>query len=234
MRQTALIVDEDPVIRRGLASTLANAGIDSTQADNAASMWLRLEENPDIVILDINLPDIGGLELLRQLRGVSAIPVLIHAVAADENERIATLEYGADDFLTKPCNMRELVARSRGLLRRPPSRPPSSGGLPALQFGNWKLDRASRELRHNGGEQIALGGSAYALLTKFVEHPFELLSREQLSRVLKREYMPYDRIVDVHVSQIRRILGRQADGQSFIKTQRSLGYIFIATVNEAF
>ena len=99
-----------------------------------------------------------------------------------------------------------------------------------LRFGDWTLDTASRELTRPGEAAAALGVSGYALLLAFLEHPFETLSREHLSRVLKREYMPYDRIIDVHVSQIRRALGKQADGSSFIKTLRSQGYVFIADV----
>ena len=95
------------------------------------------------------------------------------------------------------------------------------------------LDTASRELSLAGSQATPLGVSGFALLVAFLEHPFEALSREQLSRVLKREYVPYDRIIDVHVSQIRRILGKQADGSHFIKTLRSQGYVFIAQVEVA-
>lgn len=232
MRHTALIVDPDPTVRHEVASALACAGIDSIQADDPAEMWLRLEDHPTLLILNINYPDNGRFALLQRLRSSYGIPILIHAHAASDEERITTLEQGADDFLAKPCNMRELVARSQGLLRRCPPPQQACIGLPALRFGQWTLDRAARELRHDDGGPKPLGGSAYRLLASFVERPFELRSREHLSHVLKREYMPYDRIVDVHVSQIRRILGRQADGRSFIKTQRSQGYIFIADVSE--
>lgn len=236
MAHTALIVEDDPGTRHVLGSTLATAGIDSIFAENGATMWKQLEKSPDIIILDLSLPDADGLELLRQLRQQSEIPVLIHSTRSDEIERIIGIEIGADDFLPKPCNMRELLARTRGLLRRSQSRnTPLHGKSDSrkLQFGNWVLDLASRELQHNSGTPASLGVSGFALLSAFLEHPFEPLSREQLSRVLKREYVPYDRIIDVHVSQIRRILGKQDDGSSFIKTLRSQGYVFIAPVNAA-
>lgn len=231
MRQTALIVEDDPGTRHVLNATLATAGIESIYATTGAAMWQQLDNAPDIVILDLSLPDCDGLELLRQLRQTSDIPVLIHSTRSDEIERIIGIEIGADDFLPKPCNMRELLARVRSLLRRVQrTMPVSRNDLRRFRFGEWTLDTASRELMRTGDTPASLGVSGYALLLAFLEHPFEPLSREHLSRVLKREYMPYDRIIDVHVSQIRRALGKQADGSSFIKTLRSQGYVFIADV----
>lgn len=230
MRQTALIVEDDPATRHVLGTTLSTAGIDTIFAEDGASMWRQLGEHPDVLILDLSLPDADGLELLRQLRQQSEIPVLIHSTRSDEIERIIGIEIGADDFLPKPCNMRELLARVRGLLRRCQRPVYARGDLRCLQFGDWRLDTAARELSRTDGQPTPLGVSAYALLTAFLEQPFEPLSREHLSRVLKREYVPYDRIIDVHVSQIRRILGKQPDGSSYIKTLRSQGYVFIAPV----
>ena len=231
MRQTALIVEDDPGTRHVLSSTLATAGIESIYAATGAAMWQQLDHVPDIVILDLSLPDGDGLELLRQLRQGSDVPVLIHSTRSDEIERIIGIEIGADDFLPKPCNMRELLARVRGLLRRTQrAANPARSDMRRLHFGDWTLDTASRELTRDGKPHTALGVSGYALLLAFLEHPYETLSREHLSRVLKREYMPYDRIIDVHVSQIRRALGKQADGSSFIKTLRSQGYVFVAEV----
>lgn len=231
MRQTALIVEDDPGTRHVLSATLSTAGIDSIFAENGAAMWRQLSENPDVIILDLSLPDSDGLELLRQLRQQSEIPVLIHSTRSNEIERIIGIEIGADDFLPKPCNLRELVARTRSLLRRTQGRQTASRvEARRIHFGHWTLDTASRELSDDTGKPAPLGVSAFALLSAFLEHPFEPLSRELLSRVLKREYIPYDRIIDVHVSQIRRTLGKQADGSSFIKTLRSQGYVFIAAV----
>lgn len=233
MRQTALIVEDDPGTRHVLSSTLATAGIDSIYAETGAAMWRRLDDKPDVIILDLSLPDADGLELLRQLRQHSEIPVLIHSARSDEIERIIGIEIGADDFLPKPCNMRELLARTRGLLRRSQRGTPARGELRRLHFGDWILDTASRELTRSDGQSTPLGVSGFALLATFLEHPFKPLSREILSSALKREYVPYDRIIDVHVSQIRRILGKQADGSGFIKTLRSQGYVFIAQVEAA-
>lgn len=234
MRQTALIVEDDPATRHVLSTALATAGIDSLFAASGAAMWVLLAENPAVVILDLGLPDADGFELLRRLREQSDVPVLIHSTRSAEIERIIGIEIGADDFLAKPCNMRELVARTRSLLRRAQGRATHSRGRPCgtLSFGSWTLDPATRALTDKDGQPVALGVSAYALLSCFLDKPFQPLSREVLSRALKREYTPYDRIIDVHVSQIRRLLGKQADGSSYIKTLRSQGYVFTATVEQ--
>lgn len=236
MRQTALIVEDDPVTRHILTTTLATAGIDCIIAETGAAMWSSLEKKPDVIVLDLSLPDADGMELLRQLRQKSEIPVIIHSNRSDEIERIIGIEIGADDYLPKPCNMRELLARVRALLRRSAPKtvsPTTSGKARRLRFGQWTLDTASRELIDSESKPAAIGVSGYALLLAFVEHPFEPMSREVLSRVLKREYVAYDRIIDVHVSQIRRILGSQPDGNAYIKTLRSQGYVFVASVEAA-
>lgn len=233
MTQTALIVEDDPGTRHVLGTTLATAGIESIFAENGAAMWRLLGQSPDVIILDLSLPDADGLELLRQLRQQSEVPVLIHSTRSDEIERIIGIEIGADDFLPKPCNMRELLARTRSLLRRSQLRSapaPLRPEMRRLRFAHWTLDTAARELLNGDGQPVSIGVSGFALLMAFLEHPFEPLSREKLSRVLKREYVPYDRIIDVHVSQIRRTLGKQADGSSFIKTLRSQGYVFVSSV----
>jgi len=236
MRQTALIVEDDPVTRHILTTTLATAGIDSIIAETGAAMWSSLEKKPDVIVLDLSLPDADGMELLRQLRQKSEIPVIIHSNRSDEIERIIGIEIGADDYLPKPCNMRELLARVRALLRRSAPKAtasPATNKARRLRFGQWTLDTASRELIDSDSKPAAIGVSGYALLLAFVEHPFEPMSREVLSRVLKREYVAYDRIIDVHVSQIRRILGSQPDGNAYIKTLRSQGYVFVASVEAA-
>ncbi|MFV0371124.1 MAG: response regulator [Azonexus sp.] len=236
MSHTALIVEDDPGTRHLLRETLASAGISSLIAETGAAMWRQLEHAPDVIILDLSLPDADGLELLRRLRQQSEIPVLIHSTRSDEIERIIGIEIGADDFLPKPCNMRELIARIRSLLRRSLQRNSSTGRtvLRPLNFGEWTLNGATRELIHRSGKTETLGVAAFALLNCLLERPFEPLSRDFLSRTaLRREYHPYDRIIDVHISHLRRLLGKQADGTPYIKTLRSQGYIFIVAVTPA-
>lgn len=232
MRPSSLIVEDDPVARELLRITLENAGIEVWMAESGAGMWKQLERQPDVVILDLCLPDADGLELLRQLRRTSDVPVLIHSMRSDDIERILGIEIGADDFLPKPCNLRELLARVRALLRRSRLQPASLPRSPSrsLRFGGWTLDRGTRTLTDPAGQPVELNGAAFSVLTLFLDHPQVPLSREQLARALRREYLPFDRTVDVHVSQLRKLLGSPLGGGKFIKTLRSQGYLFCVPV----
>lgn len=235
MRACALIVEDDPVTRELLRDTLASADIDSIMAESGAAMWRQLVHQPDMIILDLCLPDADGLELLRQLRRTSDIPVLIHSTRSDDIERILGIEIGADDFLPKPCNLRELLARVRGMLRRARVLPGHAVKAQArfLHFDGWTLDVGARSLRNSASQQFELGNSAYVLLTTFLEHAQVPLSREQLSRALRRDYLPFDRAIDVHVSQLRKLLGNTTSGVGYIKSLRSLGYVFSVPVEKA-
>ena len=232
VRACVLIVEDDPVSREMLRTTLAGADIDTIMAESGAAMWRQLARQPDLIILDLCLPDADGLELLRQLRRTSDLPVLIHSTRSDEIERILGIEIGADDFLPKPCNMRELLARVRALLRRSRVQPGhvSPHKVRYLRFDNWALDVGARTLTSPQDKQVELGNSAYALLKTFLEHAQVPMSREQLSRALRRDYLPYDRAVDVHVSQLRKLLGNTPAGDPFIKSLRSFGYVFLVQV----
>lgn len=232
MHQTALIVDDDPGMQRLLGDTLAAAGLASLFADDRATMKRLLASQPDLVILGLALPDAELRDLLCQPPWNPEIPLLIHTALSDASKQLIDDAIGIVDYLAKPGDSVELLARVRGLLRRRQAQPaplPCSE-MRRLHFGRWTLDMASRQLLGPDGHPAALGGSAYALLVAFLERPFEALSREQLSRALKREYAPYDRVVDVHVSQLRRILGQQDNGSGYIRTLRSEGYVFIAPV----
>lgn len=235
MRACALVVDDDPITRELLRVTLRSVDIDAIMAEDGSKMWRQLaRQQPDVIILDLSLPDADGLDLLRLLRRASDVPVLIHSTRSDDIERILGIEIGADDFLPKPCNMRELLARVRALLRRARLQPGHNANRQVrfLRFAGWALDVSACDLRNPDGQRVKLGSSAYTLLKAFLEHAQVPLSREQLSRLLRREYVPYDRAVDVHVSQLRKLLGNTADGGMFIKSQRSLGYVFSVPVEQ--
>lgn len=234
MRPCCLIVEDDPISRELLRDTLESAGIEVVMAENGASMWKYLEHRPDIIILDLCLPDSDGIELLRQLRRTSNVPVLIHSTRSDDIERILGIEIGADDFLPKPCNLRELLARVRALLRRARLHP-GMVDRPAeqwLMFEGWKLHVGSRTLLNPAGQSVTLNGAAFSILKLLLEHAQAPLSREQLARTLRREYLPYDRTVDVHISQLRKLLGTPESGGDFIKTVRSQGYLFCKNVEK--
>lgn len=231
VQKTALVVEHDYESSHILGQALATADINCIFAESAPGMWQELASNPDVLILDASLPNMDGLNVLRQVRKESDIPILIRSTRANEDERITGIEIGADDFLPKPCNPRELVARIKSLLRRTLVRKASPRPIsPQIRFGDWTLNRTLRELSNARGQRIALGGPSYVLLTEFLQHPFELLTRERLSPLLNRKYDREDRIIDIYISQIRRILGKQANGSSYIETQRAKDYVFTTPV----
>lgn len=177
-----------------------------------------------LVILDIMLPGMGGLEVLRELRKTSDLPVLMLTARGDDVDRIVGLELGADDYLAKPFNPRELLARIRAVLRRWKRK--SDGGLPLLAVGDLEVDPASRTVRLSGGK-ISLTTVEFAILEILMNAAGHLVTREALvMKALKRAYSPFDRSIDVHISNIRKKLGPYPDGTERINTLRGEGYLF--------
>jgi len=230
IRHSALIIEGDPSSRTILGSSFDAAGIDPIYARNSAEMWRQLANAPDVVILDLCQKDKMGLDLLRQIRLKSDIPVVIHSSDSSDIDRIIGIEMGADDYLPKPCNLRELIARTRRLIKRTQCFPRQDNDHRKLHFGQWTLDTLSQELSGTDGQRKLLSRYPFEILSAFLANPFEPLSRVFLSDVLKRSHQPCDRVVDVHISNMRRLLGKQADGSSFIKSWRSQGYMFVAEV----
>jgi len=228
MRHSALIIEGDASTRNNLGRSFYAAGISPIFARNGAEMWRQLASKPDVVILDLSLRDIDGLDLLRQLRLKSDIPVVIHSNKSTDIDRITGIEMGADDFLPKTCNVKELVARTARLIKRTQGFRRNHCERLLISFGQWTLDTMTQELSNRDGQQKTLSRYPFEILSAFVAHPFEPLSRSFLSDVLRRTYLPCDRVVDVHISNMRRLLGKQADGSTFIKAWRSLGYMFVA------
>lgn len=229
---TALIVGGEPDSRDSMRAALETIGIDCIQAESGAAMWHALAAvEPDLIILDFSLPDYDGLDLLHRLRVKSEIPVLIHTKRLADDLRIACLEEGADGFLGKPCHKRELLARSRNLLRFAQRYPLAPGNAQCFRFGDWTVNLNTRSLICDDGREGKVGVPAFALLRAFVAQPFRPLSRRELAKALGREYEPYDRNIDVHVSMLRRTLGSQPDGKTpYIKTLHAEGYMFVASV----
>lgn len=179
-----------------------------------------------LVVLDLMLPGMNGLEVLRKLRGESSIPVLILTARGDDVDRIVGLEIGADDYLPKPFNPRELLARIRAILRRVQAPSSGQGADEKIAVGDVELDPAARTVQR-AGEAVELTSVEFALLEALMRAAGQVVTREQLAQgVLGRRFMPFDRSIDMHVSKLRRKLGDPPGGGERIKTIRGVGYIF--------
>ncbi|MFB3916191.1 MAG: response regulator transcription factor [Terriglobales bacterium] len=179
-----------------------------------------------LIVLDVMLPGMSGLELLRKLRAQSQIPVLILTARGEDVDRIVGLEIGADDYLAKPFNPRELLARIRAILRRAQVPAPSSAPAHKIVVGDVELDPGARVVRRRG-ETVELTSVEFALLEMLLRSAGQVVTREQVAQdVLGRKFFPYDRSIDMHVSKLRKKLGEQMDGTERIKTIRGVGYIY--------
>jgi two-component system OmpR family response regulator len=228
-----LIVDDDREIRDLLGRFLRKHGyrVDSA-ADGRAMMRLLEAGRFDLIVLDLMLPGEDGLSLCRRLRVASQIPIIMLTAIGEETDRIVGLEMGADDYLPKPFNPRELLARVKAVLRR-------SGGARLAQedadevlvFEGWRLDRGTRELRSPDDVLVPLTAGEFDLLAAFVEHPRRVLSRDQLLDLTKgRSAAAFDRSVDVQLSRLRRKIEADPKEPTIIKTVRGGGYILACEV----
>jgi len=232
-----VIVDDDREIRELLAAYLEKNGMRATAVAGGRAMRNALEEDSvDLIILDLMLPGEDGLQLCRELRAGHwrAIPVLMLTALDEETERIIGLEMGADDYLTKPFAVRELLARVRAVLRRTRMLPPNmvqANAAPLLAFGDWQLDTMARHLIDAAGTMVALSGAEYRLLMAFLDHPQRVLNRDQLLNMTQgRDSDQFDRSIDLLVSRLRQRLQDDAREPRYIKTVRSEGYLFSASV----
>jgi len=230
-----LIVDDDKEIRDLLGRFLDKHGLRVTAAADGREMKKALEDRKiDLIVLDLMLPGDDGLTLCRNLRAASSVPIIMLTAMGEEMDRIVGLEMGADDYLAKPFNPRELLARIKAVLRRADDR--SSGRGPGaeetvFQFSGWRLNAGRRELTSPEGVMVALSGGEFELLFAFVGHPGRVLSRDQLLDLARgREAQPFDRSIDVQVSRLRRKIDDDPKNPRIIKTVRSGGYMFTATV----
>jgi two-component system OmpR family response regulator len=181
-------------------------------------------ERPALVVLDLMLPGEDGLTICRRLSASGRIPVVMLSALGEETDRIVGLELGADDYLPKPCNPRELLARVRAVLRRRQGSAPAFGGC--YQFAGWSFDTRRRELRSPGGVGMALSAGEFRLLSAFLERPLRVLTRDQLLDLARGpDAEVYDRAIDVQVSRLRKKLTGE-DGGDLIVTVRSEGYMF--------
>ena len=227
-----LVVDDHREIRESLAQFLRKNGRRATAVDSAEAARKAIKENRvDLVILDIMMPGEDGLQLCRHIRETNHIPVILLSARAEELDRIIGLEVGADDYVVKPFNPRELLARIRSILRRAGENAVREAPARALAFAGWSLDLGARHLVGADGVVVPISNGEFKLLRAFAENPFRVLSRDQLMDVLAgREAGPFDRSVDVMVHRLRRRLDDDAREPALIKTVRSEGYMLAAEV----
>jgi two-component system OmpR family response regulator len=233
-RQKILVVDDDLRLRDLLKRYLSEQGFAVDTAPDAAAMDRQLQRvRYDLMVLDLMLPGEDGLSLCRRVRAQSSIPIVFLTAKGEEIDRIIGLEMGADDYLSKPFNPRELLARIRAVLRRRTgeARPEPDAGGNVLSFEGWRLDLALREVSSPEGAKVAVTGAEFDLLHAFCERPGRVLSRDQLLDLTQgRVAGPFERSIDVLVSRLRQKIERDAREPQFIKTIRSGGYVFTPRV----
>lgn len=229
-----LVVDDHRDIREPLARYLEKHDVRVTAVDSSAAARRALRKAAvDLVVLDIMMPGEDGLQLCRHLRETTRIPVILLTAMAEDTDRIVGLEVGADDYVTKPFNPRELLARIKAVIRRtqslPPDREPRSAG--AYRFDRWSLDTSRRELVDEVGVVTPLSTGEFRLLVVLLERPGMVLSRDQLLDLTRgRRAAPFDRAVDNQVSRLRRKIERDPGSPKLITTVWGGGYRFTGKV----
>ncbi|MBV9840934.1 MAG: response regulator [Sphingomonadaceae bacterium] len=239
-----LIVDDDAGIRTLISSFLDKHGYRTETAGNPAEMRGMLARGRyDLIVLDVMMPGEDGLSALRQLLRNGGPPVIMLSAVGTDIDRIVGLELGAEDYLAKPCNPRELLARIRTVLRRREAHAAETGAAPAPAddapreglwlFAGWSIDLIGRTLVDPGGELAPLSDSEFRLIRAFVQHPRRVLTRDQLlDYAAGQESELYDRAIDVQVSRLRRKLARHESGADLIRTVRNEGYMFVPVVTK--
>jgi two-component system OmpR family response regulator len=236
------IVDDEIDITQLLAGYLQGHGYRVTQLhDGSALMALMARDAPALVLLDLGLPGEDGFSIARQLREHWRCGLVIVTGRGDAVDKVVGLEVGADDYVTKPFDLRELLARVKAVLRRlapaEPNGAPTPAGTPArsrLRFSGWELDTAARTLTSPAGADVALTGGEFDLLTVFARHAGRVLSRDfLLEQTRGREAAPFDRTIDVQVGRLRRKIEADAEDPQIIKSVRGAGYILVPAVTQA-
>jgi two-component system response regulator CpxR len=224
-----LIVDDDLGLCQLVTQYLEAEGFDlSVVHTGGEGVRTGIEGNHELIVLDVMLPDKKGFDVLRELRMRVRTPVLMLTAKGDEFDRILGLELGADDYLAKPFNPRELTARISAILRRSGWQSDGDTALrpPVIRSGDIELDLAARTASKSG-ESLKLTSAEFDLLRIFFESPGKVLTRETLvERVLDRKFSPFDRSIDLHISNLRRKLGPQTDGAERIRSVRGMGYLY--------
>ena len=229
---TLLFIEDDPNIRTALRLSLEDEGYRVEEAaDGESGINAFPAVRPDLVLLDLRLPDMSGFEVCRSLRRLSTVPIIIVTAQTDTHDLVVGLEAGADDYVTKPVNTKELAARIRASIRR--TRLAGSGGIGSVSsFGDIEV-RRDLSVVLKGGAEISLTRTEYDLLCEFADHPNMVLSRDQLlERVWGYEYLGDSRLVDAHIRRLRVKIEDQPDAPKLITTVRGMGYRLIVNATD--
>ncbi len=234
-----LVVDDDPRVRDMLDRYLESEGYRVSHADCGEAMRRQIGENRfDMILLDVGLPQEDGLSLAREVRGSSSVPIIMVTGKGDIVDRVVGLEMGADDYIAKPFQLREVLARIRAVLRRSSQTTPqvdsgTRGGDAAdrVTFAGWRFDLLRRELTSPADRPVALTTGEFDLLSAFVRSPNRPLSRDQLMDLARgRDWAAYDRSIDTQVGRLRKKIEKNPKSPEFIKTVRGVGYVFTPKV----
>ena len=229
-----LIVDDDEAIRETTGDYLSGHGFRTAFAADGRQMREQVAaERPDVVLLDLNLPGEDGLSLTRWLRANHDLSIIMVTGAGEVVDRVVGLEVGADDYLAKPFDLRELRARVNSVLRRnrPASATASAPAAPAgekVRVGRCLLNLATHQLTDEGGAEVPITGMEFDLLRVFIEHANRVLSRDQLLTLTRnREWEPFDRSIDIRIARLRKKIEPDPENPSAIRTVRGAGYMFV-------
>ena len=235
-RPHILVVDDDREIRNLLCEYLEKNGFRTTAVAEGKSLRRTMEHTHiDLVVLDLMLPGDDGLTLCRDIRTRSQVPIIMLTALGEDIDRIVGMEVGADDYLAKPFNPRELLVRIRAVLRRAVHAPrdPLPNEVKAYRFAGWRLDVTSRTLAHVSGTAVPLTGAEFRLLSVLLAHPHRVLSRVQLAELTRgRDIDPFDRSIDVRISRLRQALGDGGRSPQIIKTIYGEGYLIGVEVEQ--
>ena len=228
-----LIVDDDASIREMLAEYFAAHGFVTAQAEDGTTMRAAIERaTPDVVLLDLRLPREDGLTLARYLRERYDVGIIMVTGSGEIVDRIVGLEVGADDYVTKPFDPRELLARVKSVLRRtqarPAAEPVNGAAAQRIRFGRCSLDLASHQLFDGADREIPITTMEFDLLKVFTEHPGKALSRDRILTLTRnREWDPYDRSIDIRIARLRRKVEADPENPQVIRTVRGVGYMYV-------
>jgi len=227
MSRTVLIVDDEPTVRETVAYDLEREGFHVvTAADGGEALERFRSERPDLVLLDLMLPEVSGTEVCRIIRRESAVPILVLSAREAELDKVLLLELGADDYVTKPFSLRELEARIRALLRRAEQAQPGDAAPATIDLGDVRVDLAGHRILRDG-HPVPVKPKAFDLLAFLLRNPGQVFSREQLlEHVWGYDYAGETRTVDVHVHWLRRELEADPSNPAFLHTVRGVGYVF--------